>query len=65
MFFSFFFGKVIFRNKEKKHTIKVVLHINRQTQKKEIQNLIALLHMIILGYLGEDIGCSINTVVGN
>ena len=34
-----------------------------QTRKINIQKLIALINMIILGYLGKDKGCSTNTVV--
>ena len=60
----FFLWKVFFE-KEKKHTTKVISHINRQTQKIKIQKLIALINMIILVYLGKDIGCSTNTVAGN
>ena len=61
---SFSFGKVFFWKGKRKHTTKFVLHINRQTQKIKIQNLIAVINMIILGYLGKDIGCSTNIVVG-
>ena len=63
--FSFFSLKKYFLEKEEnRHTTKVILHINRQTQKIKIQNLIALINMIILGYLGKDIGCSTNNFVG-
>ena len=64
MLLFFPFGKVFLKRKKKKHTTKVVLHRNRHTQRIKIQNLIALIYMILLGFLGKDIGCSTNTVVG-
>ena len=61
--FPFFLWKMFFEKEEKEHTAKVILHINRQTRKIKISNLIALINIIILGYLGKDVGCSTNTAL--